>query len=246
MLASTRVLSHVAYELSCSNCSEFALSSTTLVVYEKLLDRFGPQQWWPGESPLEVMVGAVLVQNTSWRNVERAIDNLREANALAADRLLAMNEADLEDLIRPAGYFRRKTKRLRSLMEFFLHTHGGSMAAMRTADSYNLREQLLAVHGIGPETADAILLYALEKPVMVVDTYTHRVFARHGWISYDADYHQLQEHLTSELPEDVQIYNELHALFVKVGKDYCRPTPRCDGCPLQELLPANGIVEAEY
>ena len=128
-------------------------------------------------------------------------------------------------------------------MEFFWREYAGSIAAMQRVDTSSLREQLLAVHGIGPETADAILLYALKKPVLVVDTYTQRVFARHGWVSYETDYHQLQETLASELPEEVQIYNELHALLVQVGKDFCRKTPRCDDCPLQEMLPEQGIVE---
>ena len=183
------------------------------------------------------MVGAVLVQNTSWKNVERAIVNLHEANVLSVNGLLALTDQQLESLIRPAGYFRRKAKRLRSLLEFFSNTYAGSIEQMQVADQPTLREQLLAVHGVGPETADTILLYALEKPALVVDTYTHRVFTRHGWIELEADYHQLQEHLVSELPEDVALYNELHALIVQVGKDYCRPTAQCEGCPLQCLLP---------
>jgi endonuclease-3 related protein len=159
---------------------------------------------------------------------------------------LAIADVELENLIRPAGYFRRKTKRLRSLMEFFWREYAGSIEAMQAVDKHLLREQLLAVHGIGPETADAILLYALEKSVLVVDTYTHRVFARHGWVSYESDYHQLQETLVSELPEDVHIYNELHALLVQVGKEFCRKTPRCDACPLQEMLPESGIVASDW
>ena len=219
------------------------MSSTTQKVFELLSRHYGPQHWWPGESPLEVMVGAVLVQNTNWKNVERAIEQLREANMMQPERMLALDVAELEELIRPAGYFRVKAKRLRSLMEFFTDEYGGSIDALRAADQQTLREQLLAVHGIGFETADAILLYALDKPAMVVDTYTHRVFARHGWVSYETDYHQLQEHLASELPEDTQIYNELHALLVQVGKEHCRKTPRCESCPLAELLPPGGIVE---
>lgn len=220
--------------------------STTQHVFEKLLDRFGPQQWWPGDSPLEVMIGSVLVQNTAWKNVERAIDNLRDADALHPKKILALSAAELAELIRPSGYFRLKEKRLRNLMEFFVREYDGSLVAMRKNDAQTLREQLLGVHGIGPETADAILLYALEKPVMVVDTYTHRVFARHGWISYETDYHQLQDHLASELPEDVATYNELHALLVQVGKEFCRKTPRCEECPLREMLPSGGIASPDF
>jgi endonuclease-3 related protein len=219
--------------------------STTHQVYQTLLGALGPQHWWPGESPWEVMIGAVLVQNTAWKNVERAIANLREADLVDPRRLLVLPAEELAELVRPAGYFRLKTKRLRSLMEFVVQRYDGSLEALRNADWRQLRAELLGVHGIGPETADSILLYALEHPVLVVDTYTHRVFARHGWIGYEADYHQLQEYLTSELPVDAAIYNELHALLVNVGHHYCRRQPECDDCPLRDLLPESGIVSPD-
>jgi len=222
------------------------LSSTARKVFQNLLDKLGPQGWWPGESPLEVMVGAVLVQNTAWKNARRAIENLREEDLLYPDRLLEIPSDELAELIRPAGYFRLKTKRLRSLMEFFVREYDGSIEAMRAADMQSLREQLLGVHGVGPETADSILLYALEKPAMVVDTYTHRIFARHGWVGYELDYYQLQDHLASELPIDLRAYNELHALLVNVGHHHCRKQPRCESCPLQEMLPEGGIVEPDW
>ena len=218
------------------------MKSTTQKVFERLLDSFGPQHWWPAESPLEVMVGAVLVQNTNWKNVEHAIEKLKAANLLEANRLVAIEVTELQELIRPAGYYRLKAKRLRSLMEFFVTHYNGSIASMQAVDTLVLREQLLGVHGVGPETADAILLYAIEKPVLVVDSYTHRVFARHGWVEPEADYHQLQEHLVSELPDDVGLYNELHALLVEVGKRHCRKTPQCEECPLVEMLPAGGVL----
>lgn len=222
------------------------MATTTQHVFQQLLEALGPQHWWPGESPVEVMVGAVLVQNTAWKNVERAMDNLREADLLSPQKLFAAATDELEDLIRPAGYFRQKTKRLRGLMHFVVQQYGSSIDAMRAADRQLLREQLLAQHGIGPETADAILLYALEKPAMVVDTYTHRIFARHGWVGYDIDYHQLQQHLVDELPAEVAIYNEMHALLVNVGHHHCRKTPRCEQCPLLEMLSETGIVEPEF
>lgn len=220
--------------------------STAYQVYRQLFDALGPQHWWPGDSPWEVMIGAVLVQNTSWKNVERAIDNLREAGLVDPQRLLNVPTDELAELIRPAGYFRLKTKRLRSLLEFVVDQYDGSLETMRAADTHRLREELLGVHGIGPETADSILLYALEKPTFVVDTYTHRVFARHGWIGYDTDYHQLKEHLVSELPVDVTLYNELHALLVNVGHHYCRRQPKCEACPLVDLLPESGIVSPDF
>ncbi len=217
------------------------MKTTTQKVFDQLLDSFGPQHWWPGNSPLEVMVGAVLVQSTNWKNVEQALENLHASDAMDAARILALDEQELQQLLRPAGYYRRKTRRLRSLMQFFVEHYAGSIELMRRAKHFELRKQLLAVHGIGPETADAILLYALDKPAMVVDTYTHRVFARHGWVDFDADYHQLQAHLVSELPEDVSTYNELHALLVQVGKSYCRKVPRCEACPLVDMLPEGGV-----
>lgn len=220
------------------------MSTTTQQVFRKLLDTFGPQQWWPAETALEVLVGTVLVQNTNWRNVERAIENLRAANALEVSRLLALEQDELESLIRPTGYFRRKAQRLRNLLEFVAREYQGSIDAMRAENTLELRQQLLAVNGIGPETADAILLYALKKPVLVVDAYTKRVYARHGWIEQNADYHQLQQHLVGELPADVETYNELHALLVEVGKRYCRKTPDCEACPLVEMLPDGGVQEA--
>lgn len=187
------------------------------------------------------------MQNTAWKNVERAIANLREENLIDPHRLVAHNENELAELIRPAGYFRLKTGRLLNLMRFVVEAYDGSLEALKSVDWRDLREQLLAVKGIGPETADSILLYALEQPALVVDTYTHRIFARHGWIEYSADYHQLQEHLATELPEDVPLYNELHALLVHVGHHWCKRKPKCDECPLAEMLPEGGVVEAvEY
>ena len=161
-------------------------------VYLKLFAALGPQEWWPGDSPFEVMVGAILVQNTSWKNVERAIDNLRQADLLQPLPLLRTPTSRLQQLVRPAGYFRVKVRRLQSLAEYFVSRYDGSIPKMRDAELAVLREELLAVHGVGPETADSILLYALEKPAFVVDAYTRRIWARHGWIGYDANYDQLQ------------------------------------------------------
>ena len=210
-------------------------------VYRRLLDAFGPQHWWPGQSPFEVMVGAVLVQNTSWKNVERAIENLRRADLMEPHALAAVPTEELEELIRPAGYFRIKAKRLGSLLRFFLDRYDGSVDAMFRTSLPSLREELLGVHGIGPETADSILLYAGNLPSFVVDAYTHRILARHGWIDFEADYHQTQDFFQSELPEDAALFNEFHALLVRLGKDICRKAePRCAQCPLRELLPPGG------
>lgn len=215
-------------------------------VYNRLFAAFGPQQWWPGESPFEVMVGAVLVQNTSWENVKRAIRNLRDADLMEPHALYAVPEAELEELIRPAGYYRVKAKRLRSLLKFFIERYDGSIEAMFATPLDVLREELLAVHGIGRETADSILLYAGNLPRFVVDAYTYRVLTRHGWIGFEADYDQLQEYFEGNLAEDPVLYNEFHALLVRLGKDYCRKTgPKCAACPLREMLPRGGPLEPE-
>ncbi|MCA9101553.1 MAG: endonuclease III domain-containing protein [Planctomycetales bacterium] len=220
------------------------MSSTLSEAYNRLLQRYGRQGWWPADSPLEVMVGAVLVQNTAWRNVERAIENLREAGLLDARRLAKLHAAELAELIRPAGYYRLKAARLQNLMRLLVERYDASLERMFDADPHLLRDELLAVKGIGRETADAILLYAANQPFFVVDAYTHRVLARHGWIDFEADYDALQSHCTSELPNDVAVYNEMHALLVEVGKTHCtKKQPLCEGCPLEDMLPSSGVQE---
>jgi endonuclease-3 related protein len=210
------------------------------------LAAFGPQQWWPGESPFEVMVGAVLVQNTAWRNVERAIANLRDERLMEPNAMYKLPVEQLAELIRPAGYYQVKARRLRNLLEFVVISYGGSLDAMFATDLATLRDQLLSIHGIGPETADAILLYAGGMPTFVVDTYAHRVLARHGWIGYDASYDEIKGFFESSLPADATLYNEYHALLVRVGKDYCkRSVPNCQDCPLASMLPEFGIVNPD-
>jgi endonuclease-3 related protein len=213
-------------------------------VYDRLHAAFGPQHWWPGETPFEVVVGAVLVQNTAWRNVERAIENLRDAGLMEPAALYAVPVPELAELIRPAGYYQVKARRLRNLLRLIVEQYDGSLDAMFRTDLTTLREELLAVSGIGPETADAILLYAGSLPTFVVDTYTHRVLARHGWIGYEALYDEIKDHFEASLPQDAALYNEYHALLVRVGKEFCRKTaPKCAACPLIDFLPASGIVE---
>jgi len=215
-------------------------------IYRRLFDAFGPQHWWPAETPFEVIVGAVLVQNTNWENVKRAIENLRQTDLLEPHALLAVPIEELEELIRPAGYFRIKAGRLRSVLRFLVERYDGSLEAMFRTPLNALRRELLAVHGVGPETADSILLYAGHLPAFVVDAYTHRIFARHGWIEYDTDYHAIQDYFQGGLPDDVPLWNEYHALLVHLGKHFCRKTrPRCAECPLSEMLPAGGSLEPE-
>lgn len=201
-------------------------------IYDRMLKQFGPQHWWPGETPFEVMVGAILTQNTNWANVIKAIGNLKKKNILDARKMLRLAPESLAELIRPAGYFNVKTKRLRNFLSYFVEMYEADIARMRTQTLAALREELLAVKGIGRETADSILLYALEKPVFVIDAYTHRVLSRHFLITEEADYDEMQQTMMSSFPEDVPHYNEYHALLVRVGKDFCKPKPQCENCPL--------------
>jgi endonuclease III related protein len=204
-------------------------------IYELLLEAFGPQHWWPGETTFEIIIGAILTQNTSWTNVAKAIANLRAAGGLDPDALHALDSEAIEKLIRPAGYFRLKTKRLRNFMQWLFDEYGGDLDALTRIDTRRLREELLGISGIGPETADSILLYAFNRPIFVVDTYTARVAVRHGLIEPDIDYEQLQYLFESNLESDATHFNEYHALLVCVGKDFCKPKPKCAACPLNAL-----------
>jgi len=204
-------------------------------MFDRMLKHFGPQHWWPGDTPFEVMVGAILTQNTNWKNVEKAIANLKREGALSAEVMLALDDATLAELIRPAGYFNVKTQRLKAFLKFLLESYRGDLQKMRETPMDRLREELLQVKGIGPETADSILLYALGHPIFVIDTYTYRVFTRHHLIGEEAGYEALQEFAMANLPASADHYNELHALIVNVGKNFCAPTAKCEGCPLNGL-----------
>ena len=179
-------------------------------------------------------MGAILTQNTNWANVEKAINNLKCANALEARVLLAMPAEQLEDLIRPAGYYRIKAKRLTNFLAWLSENGDGHLENLAQRNTYNLREDLLAISGIGPETADSILLYAFNRPIFVVDTYTARLATRHGLIEPPFDYHELQDLFQSNLPQDTQLFNEYHALIVRIGKNFCKPKPKCHTCPLND------------
>ena len=209
-------------------------------VFQRLLDHFGPQRWWPADTPFEVMVGAVLTQNTSWNNVKPVLARLRDDELLSPAAMHRATEAEIAERIRSSGYYRQKSRRLKSLARFVMTRHGGSLEAMFSIDLGRLRSQLLSVHGIGPETADSILLYAGQKPAFVVDAYTARMMVRHQWIEPEADYHQIQSRFVESLPVDVALYNEFHALIVQLGKEFCRKQPICAGCPLEACLPPQG------
>ncbi|MEW6738294.1 MAG: endonuclease III domain-containing protein [Nitrospirota bacterium] len=204
-------------------------------IYNKLYSFYGPQYWWPGDTPFEIAVGAILTQNTNWSNVEKAIKNLKDAKVLSAKALHELPIQKLASLIRPAGYFNIKAKRLKSFIEFLMENYNGSMKKIKKEDMEPLRKKLLDIHGIGPETADSILLYALDKPVFVIDAYTKRVLSRHKILDYNASYEEYQTLFHKELDENIQLFNEYHALFVRVGKDYCKPKPLCEKCPLNNF-----------
>ena len=213
--------------------------------YRLMLDRFGPQHWWPGDTPFEVMVGAVLTQNTNWANVERAIANLKAADALSLDRLAGMDPALLAELIRPSGYFNIKATRLKNLVRHIRENHG-DLETFFSLDSESLREELLSCKGIGPETCDSILLYAAERPVFVIDAYTHRILTRHRIIDEDEGYYGMQELFTANLAGETRLFNEYHALIVRCGKEFCRKRrPRCRECPLYCDLEEYGIEPLE-
>ncbi len=206
---------------------------------------WGPQGWWPARSSLEMMVGAILTQNTAWTNVERAIARLRQERALSLAALRRTPEAQLAEWIRPSGYFNQKALRLKALVGLVDDAYGGSLRRLLQDDPDRLRVRLLAVNGIGPETADSILLYAAHAPYFVVDAYTRRFLVRHGALGAKASYDEVAALFTRALPASAALYNEFHALIVRLGKEHCHArTPRCAGCPLEPFLPAGGAVSS--
>lgn len=205
-------------------------------IYRRLGAAYGDQRWWPGETPFEVAVGAILTQNTAWPNVEKAIANLKEAGLLDPAKLAALPAPAVAPLIKPAGYYNVKAERLRQFLDFLFEEYGGDVAAMAQEALVTIRPKLLAVRGVGPETADSILLYACGLPTFVVDAYTYRVLRRHGLTDDAATYDELKELFESNLEADVRLYNEYHALLVRVGRERCRRRePLCEGCPLEGL-----------
>jgi endonuclease-3 related protein len=202
-------------------------------IFVKLFGFFGPQHWWPADGPFEVAIGAILTQNTNWQNVEKAISNLKNQGSLNAEAIHSTPLQTLARLIRPAGYYNVKARRLKAFVQFLIEEFHGKIEEMASEDIPSLRKKLLQVYGIGPETADSILLYALNKPVFVVDAYTKRILSRHGLINKKASYEEIQSLFHQALEPDPFIYNEYHALIVKLGKTFCRPRPLCRECPLR-------------
>jgi len=212
-------------------------------VYDALLARFGPQNWWPGDTPLEISIGAILTQNTNWSNVEKAIARLKQAGMLSIKRLREVDERTLAELIRPSGYYNQKARRLKGFVEWMWTEFGGDVDAMLATAESGLRDKLLSLKGIGPETADSILLYAAEVPKFVVDAYTYRIFSRHGAIADDATYEEIAEFFEDNLPCEVALYNEYHALIVALGKNICKKKPKCDECPLYSVFDGEPVLD---
>ena len=207
-----------------------------LEIYDRLFEAFGPRHWWPAESRFEVIVGAILTQNTAWRNVEKGIAQLKAKKVLSPDAIYNLPVKELAALIRSAGYYNIKAERLKSFMRFLYNGYGGNLNRLLRTDTTSLREELLKVKGIGPETADSIILYAAEQLSFVVDTYTSRILYRHHLIPDDASYDMIRDFFMDHLPQDVSLYNEYHALLVCLGNTLCsKSRPKCLQCPLQGL-----------
>lgn len=209
--------------------------SNLLDIYQRLLKHYGTRNWWPAETPFEVIIGAILTQNTNWNNVEKAIANLRQANILTIDAILKLDLVTLEQLIRPSGFFRQKAERLHLFCRYLQKHHQGNLDHLFAQDLSLVRDELLRLKGIGPETADSILLYAGQYPSFVVDAYTYRLFGRLGVLSGKEKYDSVRELFMSQIPEDIQLYNEYHALIVIHCKDICRKKPLCQNCPCADI-----------
>jgi endonuclease-3 related protein len=207
-------------------------ATTLWSIYDRLNDHFGDLKWWPGESAIEIIIGAILTQNTAWRNVEVAIDRLRQEGLLDQHQLLRVDDKTLETLIRPSGYYRIKTQRLKAFIHFLFERYDGSLEQLFTGDIGFLRNELLQVKGIGEETADSIILYAGHKPIFVVDAYTRRILERHALIGKRLKYLEIQSFFMDHLPADVDFFKQFHALIVNAGKHFCTKIPRCADCPL--------------
>ncbi len=204
-------------------------------IYRLLYKKYGSQGWWPGDSQLECILGAILTQNTSWKNVEKAIHNLKNLNLISIEKLKLITTQELAVLIRPSGYFNQKAIKIKNFIAFLMDNYEGSLDIMFDEDDHVIRNELLSIKGIGPETADCIMLYGGNKPIFVIDTYTYRIFSRHGLVPEQTNYNEMQELFMDSLKNDPKMFNEYHALLVRVGKEHCRKqSPICAGCPLEE------------
>lgn len=203
-------------------------------IFHRLYRAFGPQHWWPAETPFEVIVGAILTQNTAWKNVQRSIEELRERRLLSLEALNAASQEELAQAVRSSGYYNQKAKKLKAFCRHIEGNWQNDLGGFLAQPLQNLRSELLSLYGIGPETADSIVLYAANQPSFVVDAYTQRIFYRHGWVPAKIRYPELRDFFMNALNGDVEFYKEYHALIVRTGHLYCRRKPSCKGCPLEE------------
>ena len=206
---------------------------TPFKTYKLLYKTFGPQGWWPAKTRFEVIIGAILTQNTSWKNVEKAIGNLNKKRLLSVKAVFDIKISKLEDLIRPSGYYRQKAGKLKAFVGYLMENYKGDLMKMFKKGIHPLREELLSLHGIGEETADSIILYAAKKPGFVVDAYTRRIGHRLGWFKFN-EYGEIKRYFEENLPKSVRVYNEFHALLVELGKRSCRKQPDCLDCLLKK------------
>jgi len=204
-------------------------------IYQKLLEHFGRQGWWPAETEFEVIVGAILTQASSWTNVEKVIENLKAENLLSSEVLLQANEEKLREVIKPVGYYNAKAKKLKVFVGFLHDNYNGDLDKLFDQDTEKLRSELLSIWGIGQETADSIILYAANKSSFVIDAYTTRIMSRLGFAKEDTTYYDLKKFFELRLPEDLELYKEFHALLVELGKNYCKTKPLCDKCPIKDI-----------
>ena len=208
------------------------ISDILHTIYHRLIDYYGPQHWWPAKEPFEVMVGAILTQSAAWQNVEKAITRLKEADAMSPEMLRRLDLSEIGELIHSCGYYNAKALKLKSLACWLGENYTDNLDELFNKDIHTLRQQLLSIHGVGPETADSIILYAAEKPIFVIDAYTCRIISRVGLEQEGNSYAAYQSLFMDSLPPDVRLYNEYHALLVRLGKTVCRPSPLCRQCCL--------------
>ena len=219
------------------------ISEALLTVYKKLLAFYGPQKWWPAEEPFEVIIGAILTQSTAWTNVEKAINNLKTSDRLSPEGIRILSHAELAGLIHPSGYFNAKAKKLQAFTTWLQEKYDDSLRDLFSNETNQLREQLLAVYGIGEETADSIILYAANKPTFVIDAYTRRFIGRIGLAPGNNSYSAYQALFTNNLPADTGLFNEYHALLVRLAKDACRKNPICEKCCLNDTAVSHANVK---
>lgn len=217
------------------------IQNTLRYVYGRLYRYFGPRHWWPGDTPFEVITGAILTQNTAWGNVEKAITNLKDENLLSINKLSKLTHKRLARLIRPSGYYNQKAKKIKNMITFLKSSYKAKLSNMESVNTETLREQLLGINGVGPETADSILLYAFNRPIFVIDAYTKRIFSRLKIINISDNYYQIQSLFMDNLASNVNLFNEYHALIVELGKRICKKKPICSECVLDKICPKIGV-----